>query len=638
MHLSELKIANFLAYEAAELPLAPQGLVLVIGPNNAGKSALLAALDVVAGTAQGGNWRRAGSTEPARVTATFTIDDDGEREFILGPGTHPEWKQELRAIRFEWEDPTAAEMLLRSIAVVSLEGAANTVVSADVSAGGSSVNAVAREMVFEQPPHEANWELQAVRSGGGLFDPMVDAPPRLPGLQERLQAWRDWYFHFAPVRTGSSERSALGNVTAKLDPTGSTLAQALLYHQSRNSDQWRQSTRTLNAIIPDAGDVQARAGGNEIEIVLQDPATGGVLNLKRLGTGVEQVLMLAYVGATQPVWSVVIMEEPESGLHPGAQRLLLEHLLEWAQTRLLVVSTHSTVFLDHKDPERSQTYLVRRIEGVASLSKAVERGVDALQLVGVRLSDVASAERVLLVEGDSDVGVLNAWFETELVRHGIAVVPMHGGDKAWHTETVIRVLEKADTLDRRVVFLRDKDELSEESAAKLSDSGNVHLLAQRELENYLLDPNAIAHVLNEATSEGVVEAISRAAEATRDTVLLKMVVARLKPIRTPDRKQVEELRKAGAGLDGLVQMILDATAPTELEEHVREVWSEASAELDRAWEQRKLELAPGEEVLDAVWKEHGRRYDKKRDGPRIAAAMEQPPAELDELINSLAGT
>ena len=275
---------------------------------------------------------------------------------------------------------------------------------------------------------------------------------------------------------------------------------------------------------------------------------------------------------------------------------------------------------------------------MASLSNAVDRGVEALRLVGVHLSDVASAERVLLVEGDSDVDVLNAWFGTKLIRHGIAVVPMGGGDKAWHTETVMRVLQQADTLDRRVVFLRDRDELSDESACKLGASGNVHLLARRELENYLLEPDAIAQVLDGATLAGTVDALGPDADATRNTVLLKTVVARLKRIRTPDRKQVEELRMAGAGLDELVQMILDATTPVELEHHIREVWSEASAALDGAWEQRKLDLAPGEEVLDAVWKAHGRRYDKKRDGPRIAMAMEQPPTELDELINSLAET
>ena len=55
---------------------------------------------------------------------------------------------------------------------------------------------------------------------------------------------------------------------------------------------------------------------------------------------------------------------------------------------------------------------------------------------------MASAERVLLVEGDSDVEVLRAWFGAELTRHGIAIVPVHGGDKAWHTGTLMRVLEQ----------------------------------------------------------------------------------------------------------------------------------------------------------------------------------------------------
>src|SRR4051794_34595646 len=152
MHLTELKLANFLAYEQAELPLGPHGLVLVIGPNNSGKSALLAALDVVAGTAQGGNWRRAGSTELARVTATFAIDDEGERDFILGHGAHPGWMEELRTLRFEWEDPTAAGMLLTGVAVASAHGAARTVLNAEISVAGYAVTVVDRGMVFEQPP------------------------------------------------------------------------------------------------------------------------------------------------------------------------------------------------------------------------------------------------------------------------------------------------------------------------------------------------------------------------------------------------------------------------------------------------------------------------------------------------------
>jgi DNA repair ATPase RecN len=118
MHLSELRISNFLAYVDAELPLGTNGLVLLIGPNNAGKSALLAAMDVVADTVRGGNWRRAGSTELAHVCATFTIDDDGERAFILGADAHSGWRQQVRAIRFEWEDRTATPMSSSAVTVI----------------------------------------------------------------------------------------------------------------------------------------------------------------------------------------------------------------------------------------------------------------------------------------------------------------------------------------------------------------------------------------------------------------------------------------------------------------------------------------------------------------------------------------
>lgn len=636
MYLTELTVADFLPYREATLPLGSNGLVLIIGPNNAGKSALLSALDVVGGTARGGNWRRAGSTGFARVTATFAIDDDGERGFVLGAGAHPDWMEDLQGVRFEWQDRTAGEMFLTSIDVTSGQGILGSILTAEYSGASWSVSTVTRGMVFDQPPPEANWSLGSQVQSTAPLDPVQRATGVLPGLAERFAAWREWYFHFAPVRTGPDERSPLRNVVPKLDPTGANLAQALLYQQSRSSDGWRQTTEVLNAIIPDAGVVQARAGGDEIEVILQDPSTGAALNLKRLGTGVEQVLMASYVGATQPVWSVVVMEEPESGLHPGAQRLLLDHLLEWAQTRLLVVSTHSTVFLDHKDSQFTRTHLVRRRDGVASLTEPVDNGVEALRLVGVRLSDVASAERVLLVEGDSDVEVMRAWFGPRLARHGIAVVPLHGGDKAWHTDTVIRVLERADTLQRKVVFLRDRDEMSDESAAKLCASSRVHLLARRELENYLLDPDGIAAAIGETTPAAIRARLGPAADATRAAVLLKMVVARLRPIRTPDRKAVGKLVNAGANLDDLLDEIRSITSPAELEQRVRSAWAEASAILDRDWEQRKLELAPGEEVLTAIWQTEHRRYDKKRDGPRIAAAMHEPPSELADLIASLA--
>ena len=83
MRLQRVLTDNFRAFEHAELRLPDDGLVLVAGANNSGKSALLSAFDVVAGdsgdtTALG----HAGGGVPTQVTAAFALEDR-ERVAVL---------------------------------------------------------------------------------------------------------------------------------------------------------------------------------------------------------------------------------------------------------------------------------------------------------------------------------------------------------------------------------------------------------------------------------------------------------------------------------------------------------------------------------------------------------------------------
>src|SRR5437879_3515370 len=50
--LQSIRVADFRAFRQASFDVPKNGLVLVTGPNNAGKSALLSALDVLAGRMQ----------------------------------------------------------------------------------------------------------------------------------------------------------------------------------------------------------------------------------------------------------------------------------------------------------------------------------------------------------------------------------------------------------------------------------------------------------------------------------------------------------------------------------------------------------------------------------------------------------
>ena len=75
MFLERLEVNDFRPYKSAELRLPSSGLVLLVGANNAGKSALLSAFDVVAGQAPPAAPRRVGAERSAHVTAEFRLTD-----------------------------------------------------------------------------------------------------------------------------------------------------------------------------------------------------------------------------------------------------------------------------------------------------------------------------------------------------------------------------------------------------------------------------------------------------------------------------------------------------------------------------------------------------------------------------------
>lgn len=141
--------------------------------------------------------------------------------------------------------------------------------------------------------------------------------------------------------------------------------------------------------------------------------------------------------------------------------------------------------------------LVARHEGASQARSLGSDALDALEELGVRLSDVLSADRLLLVEGPTDEALLRVWFPEELANQRVAVVNAVGGDNARYARHLRTWLAEADLLgDRRDLFLRDRDELSEADIKSLEAGGFVCVPLRREIENYLLDAAALADFVN----------------------------------------------------------------------------------------------------------------------------------------------
>ena len=105
---------------------------------------------------------------------------------------------------------------------------------------------------------------------------------------------------------------------------------------------------------------------------------------------------------------------------------------------------------------------------------------------------------------------------------------------------------------RRVLYLRDRDELAPAVLARLSQSPSVYILQRREIENYLLDPGAIAEAIRSLIPAGtlapdplaIAAALNSAAENLRQKIVINRVAQQIAP---PRQLMDNKLRRQLAG-------------------------------------------------------------------------------------------
>lgn len=228
------------------------------------------------------------------------------------------------------------------------------------------------------------------------------------------------------------------------------------------------------------------------------------------GTGIGQVLAMLYVVVTSDFPRVIIIDEPQSFLHPGAVRKLFEVFSAYPQHQY-IVTTHSPVsattvsvanMLMIRRDEQAEQNLVERLDPAKA---------DDLRLflseVGARLGDVYGADAILWVEGKTEEVCF-----PQLVRE-LANVPLDGvqilgvvstdeltAKHAGRIFDIYRRISGGNTLlPPALAFLLDSEERSEAQRVDVERKANglVRWLPRRMYENYLLDAEAICEVLAE---------------------------------------------------------------------------------------------------------------------------------------------
>lgn len=240
--------------------------------------------------------------------------------------------------------------------------------------------------------------------------------------------------------------------------------------------------------------------------------------LSESGTGIGQVLAILYVVLTSDHPSVIIIDEPQSFLHPGAARKLIDILHDYDQHQF-ILATHSPGIISAAD---ANTHTIVKYDGQQSQIDQIDVGERASQeqilyVVGARLSDVFGADGVLWVEGRTEEECFPLILdEVRDVRLGGVQIRgvKHTGDfeqknsrTAQLALSVYRQLtEGVGLLPPAMGFLFDSDGKSEKKKTELRKIGRaqgikVLFLKRRMFENYLLDDKAIASIIVELDSK-----------------------------------------------------------------------------------------------------------------------------------------
>jgi hypothetical protein len=307
------------------------------------------------------------------------------------------------------------------------------------------------------------------------------------------------------------------NTEVALAPDAANLP-AVLHLLQSNVARFRRFNENVRIILPDIEQITTRPlnqNAVQINVWTLDPETQRedlAFSLSECGTGIGQILGILYVVMTSEYPRIIIIDEPQSFLHPGAIRKLFEILKRYPQHQY-IVSTHSPTVVTAANPK---TIILFRRHGSESKAEAVNfseaREVRMfLSEVGARLSDVFGADNILWVEGQTEEvcfpRIVESILKMELLGTEIIGVKQVGDLEGRHAKTILEIYQRLcqgrGLLPPALAFSFDREGRTEVERGELSKNSNglIHFIPRRTYENYLLNPKAIAAVLSEADKE-----------------------------------------------------------------------------------------------------------------------------------------
>jgi len=232
------------------------------------------------------------------------------------------------------------------------------------------------------------------------------------------------------------------------------------------------------------------------------------ISLKQSGTGVGQVLAMLYVIVVSDAPQILLIDEPNSFLHPEAVRRLIGIFKTFPQHQY-IITTHSPTVLSAVGPR--QIALVSKHDSASEVEILDSRTMASLRIslatIGATFGDLLGAEQIIWVEGATEELCVPMILDklVQKATTGAAILPVsHTSDfdrrqKELVLQLYSRISSLSTVLPRTVTFVFDREDRTAEEIEEFKRLPGPRVLFtnRRMYENYLLVPEAIAAVLTD---------------------------------------------------------------------------------------------------------------------------------------------
>ena len=236
-----------------------------------------------------------------------------------------------------------------------------------VGPNGSGKTALADVLAPSKPVQPSDFwrksspwcELSGTYSDGGTFRNRIEPPGdwfKVPNLESRRQV----------LQPGRLKKHNEVVEAAGLDATGSNLANAF---GTLTRKQQEAFVREFCALVPYYGDVQARPSkSGRHRLVFEDKWDSSVIfEPEEVSDGTILSFALLFIAHHEPSEQLLVLEDPDHGLHPYLVGQVVSLLRKLAGGELggraiqVVLTTHSASLLNHLHPQEVR-FLSRDLE------------------------------------------------------------------------------------------------------------------------------------------------------------------------------------------------------------------------------------------------------------------------------------